>query len=198
MKYFSIIFCIFIHFQVFSQSAADALKSGKESLQERYLLMKTKSQTYQDYKVIKEHILDGMWNVVRDTLAAKQAAIQQARVSAAKLKEELDNTTAALKAKESSMAETVYASTHITVLGIDFKKNVFINTFAIIMIVLLAFVGLMVARVKVVHRSLKDREDVFNTLSAEYEDYKRKAMDKQTKLSRELQNERNKLQGRSV
>jgi hypothetical protein len=41
--------------------------------------------------------------------------------------------------------------------------------------------------------SMKERADAFTSLSNEFEEYKRKAMEKQTKLSRELQTERNRL-----
>lgn len=102
-------------------------------------------------------------------------------------------TQAALKKKEESMQEIVHDSTHITVLGIDFTKSVFLTTITVIVLALVGIVAVGVMRLKAMFRSQKDRADAFNELSNEYEDYKRKAMDKQTKLSRELQNERNRL-----
>ena len=39
----------------------------------------------------------------------------------------------------------------------------------------------------------KEKIDLINATTFEFEEYKHKALDKQTKLSRELQNERNKL-----
>jgi hypothetical protein len=42
-------------------------------------------------------------------------------------------------------------------------------------------------------KTLQEKKLAVNMVTNEYEDYKRKAMDKQTKLSRELQDERNKL-----
>ena len=64
----------------------------------------------------------------------------------------------------------------------------------IILIALLAFIGLIIARLKMLHKSYREKADTVEEISNEYEDFKRKAMDKQTKLSRELQDERNKLQ----
>src|SRR5687767_14782222 len=83
-----------------AQTAADALKNDNQTLRERYLLMKTKSQNYQDYKVIKENLLDSWWKIVTDSLQAKQAAIRQSQANASKLQAELNQSMESLKAKE--------------------------------------------------------------------------------------------------
>ena len=178
----------------FGQTAEDALKNDKQTLRERYLVMKMKSQNYQEYKVIKENILDGMWKIVLDTMTAKQAAIRKSQSEINNLQAQLNKNIETLKAKENSMNDIVYASTHIRVLGIDFDKGFFAGMFGAILII----AGLVLAGVlysmKVLKKNLNEKEELASAISNEYEDYKRKAMDKQTKLSRELQNERNKLQ----
>lgn len=178
----------------FAQTAEDALKNDKQTLRERYLVMKMKSQNYQEYKVIKENILDGMWKIVLDTMTAKQAAIRKSQAEAKNLQAELNKNIETLKAKENSMNDIVFASTHIRVLGIDFDKGFFAGLFGAILVI----AGLVLAGVlysmRVLKKNLNEKEGLATAISSEYEDYKRKAMDKQTKLSRELQNERNKLQ----
>ncbi len=176
------------------QSATDALKPDNQTLRERYLLMKMKSETYQDYNVIKKTTLDGMWRIVEDSVRAKQAVINQSKEEISRLKAELDNNTATLKAKEDSMKDIEYASTHITVLGIDFTKSFFGGLVGVLLLLAALAVAAVIYYMKIMRRDLAEKEDLANTISKEYEDYKRKAMDKQTKLSRELQNERNKLQ----
>src|SRR5690606_72096 len=145
------------------------------------------------YKVIKENVLDGFWKIVRDSVAAKETAIKTRDQNIAKLNSDLSTTQATLKEKEESMEAIVHDSTHINVLGINFSKGVFITTVAVIIGILILLVMLMSGRLKMVHSSMKERADSFTSLSNEFEEYKRKAMEKQTKLSRELQNERNKL-----
>ncbi len=49
------------------------------------------------------------------------------------------------------------------------------------------------ARMKVLDKSIREKTLTINMVSNEYEEYKKKAMEKQTKLSRELQDERNRL-----
>jgi hypothetical protein len=177
-----------------AQTAEDALRNDQQTLRERYLVMKMKSQNYQEYKVIKENILDGMWKIVLDTMTAKQAAIRKSQAEINNLQAELNKNLETLKSKEASMQDIVYASTHIRVLGIDFDKGFFAGLFGAILVI----AGLVLAGVlysmKVLRKNLSEKEELASAISNEYEDYKRKAMDKQTKLSRELQNERNRLQ----
>jgi hypothetical protein len=189
-----VLFCLLLAVGVNAQTASDALKNDNQTLRERYLLMKTKSQNYQDYKVIKENLLDAWWKIVQDSLVAKQAAIQQSKAEAAKLQTELAQNIETLKSKEASMADVNYASTHIKVLGINFDKGFFTGMVGVIILLLALAIGVIVYSLNLMRRNLKEKADLATAISAEYEDYKRKAMEKQTKLSRELQNERNKLQ----
>jgi hypothetical protein len=189
-----LLICAFAVAGVSAQTAADALKPDNQTLRERYLLLKTKSQNYQEYKVIKENILDSWWKIVMDSVQAKQAAVRQSNANASKLQAELSQSMESLKAKESSMQDVVYASTHINVLGIDFDKGFFAGLVGFFIFALGLTIAVIMYTLKSSRKTLKEKTDLANAISSEYEDYKRKAMDKQTKLSRELQNERNKLQ----
>jgi hypothetical protein len=192
MKYFAALVFILCAGIANGQQENEALE-GKYPLNDRYQLLKSKSQNYKEYKVIRESVLDNFWKIVRDSVAAKEAAIGTRDQNIKRLNTELSTTQATLKEKENSMEQVVHASTHISVLGIDFSKGVFITTVMIIIAVLILLALLMSGRLKMVHSSMKERMDAFNSLNNEFEEYKRKAMEKQTKLSRELQNERNKL-----
>jgi hypothetical protein len=194
MKQFALsLICVLCVAGAFAQSAHDALNHDNQTLRERYLVMKTKSQNYQDYKVIKENLLDSWWKIVVDSVNAKQSAIRAANANVAKLQAELSQSKDALAAKESSMRDVEYASSHIKVLGIDFDKGFFAGLVGVIILGLGLTIAVIMYMLKALRNTLKEKADLANAISGEYEDYKRKAMDKQTKLSRELQNERNKL-----
>ena len=184
-------------FQVsFSQSDPEALQENP-SLRERFLYMKEKSQSYGAYKVVKESVLDGVWKIAQDTIAAKEAAFQRAQQNINKLKGELNQSMQTLKGKEKSMEEIQHASTHINVIGIDFNKGTFITTMAIIIAGLLVMLGLVIGRMKLQSNSLSERNLAVSALTNEFDEYKQRAMERQTKLSRELQDERNKLHSRN-
>ena len=189
-----LLICVLAVVGVSAQTASDALERDNQTLRERYLVLKNKSQTYQDYKVIKETILEGYWRIIQDSLDHKHARIREAHAQIASLNKELDENKATLKAKEESMQDVLYASTHITVLGIDFDKGFFAGMVGVIVLLLGLVIAVIYYTMKMMRRNLAEKVELMNSVSAEYEDYKRRAMDKQTKLSRELQNERNKLQ----
>ena len=177
----------------FSQQASDALQEDL-TLRERFTILKSKSQTYGAYKVIKETSLDGVWKIMQDTIAGKNASIKAANQNINNLKSQLAQTEKTLTAKEQSMAEILHASTHINVLGIDLPKGAFISIVAIAIAALLVLLGLIIARMKLQSKSLSERNLAVTALTNEFDEYKHRAMDRQTKLSRELQDERNKLQ----
>src|SRR4051812_9862385 len=189
-----LLICMLAVVAVSAQTAADALNPDHQTLRERYLVLKTKSQNYQEYKVIKENLLDSWWKIVTDSLQAKQAAVRQSNANASKLQAELNQSMESLKAKEGSMQDVVYASSHINVLGIDFDKGFFAGLVGFIILALGLTIAVIMYTLKSNRKVLKEKADLATAISNEYEDYKRKAMDKQTKLSRELQNERDKLQ----
>jgi hypothetical protein len=180
----------------FSQSEPETLQENP-TLQERFLFMKSKSQSYGAYKVVKESVLDGVWKIANDTIAAKEAAVKQAMANINKLKGELNQSLESYKAKEKSMEEIQHSSTHINVIGIDFNKGTFITTVAVIIAGLLVMLGLVIGRMKLQSNSLAERNLAVSALTHEFDEYKQRAMERQTKLSRELQDERNKLHSRN-
>jgi len=190
---FFLLFCMMTTEACFSQKALEALK-GDHSMRERYILMKSNSQTYGEYKVIKENVLDGVWKILQDSVKAREAALQEANGSITELKVQLNQSNASLKEKEQSMEEVLHASTHINVLGLDLGKGVFITLMAIIVGGLVALIVLVFGRMKLQSHALSEKKLALHTLSNEFDDYKHRAMDRQIKLSRELQDERNKLE----
>ncbi len=195
-RLFLIFFCIAVFSEGFAQKTSDAVQ-GNYSLRDRYFLMKSKSQTYGEYKVIKESVLDGVWRIVQDSVVSNKAALKSANTNIYDLTAQLNQANTSLKEKEQSMVEILHDSTHINVLGIDFAKGTFIGVVAVTLAVLLTLLVMIIGRMKLQSNSLSERNLAVKTISSEFEEYKHRAMDKQIKLSRELQDERNRLQSLS-
>ncbi|HEY9006838.1 hypothetical protein [Ohtaekwangia sp.] len=197
LKNFVVLWVYLLTFQFsFAQEpAATEVQSPPENytLRERYSIMKAKAQSFKEYKVVKESVLDGVWKITRDSLAAKDLAIHDAQKNIAQLNAQVAEARAALQKKEQSMEAALHDSTHISVLGIDVEKSTFLTIVAILVVALAAVIVTFAGRMKMITRSLHEKKLTINMLTNEYEEYKRRAMEKQTKLSRELQDERNKL-----
>lgn len=189
---FLTLFCLAAIADCFSQKASDALQ-GDYSLRDRYFLMKSRSQTYGEYKVIKENILDGVWRILQDSVASNKAALTLANSNINDLTAQLAQAKTSLHEKELSMEEVLFDSTHINVLGVNLAKGVFIGIVTLAIGGLVALLVMIAGRMKLMSHALSERNLAVKTITNEFEEYKHRAMDKQMKLSRELQDERNRL-----
>jgi hypothetical protein len=164
-----------------------------ESLSFRYGQMKEKSQTFKDYKVIKETTLDGFWGLVADSMNRKEQTLAAVSGELETMKNQLVQLQIEIKEQEAAMSEIIFDSEHITVLGISFHKAFFVSLFFILSGSLIGLLVLSFTRAQLLFKSVKEKSESILVLNSEFEEYKHRAVEKQMKLSRELQNERNRL-----
>lgn len=176
-----------------AQPAAKAIEDKDLNLKDRYQVMKSGSQTYEDYKVIKEFILEGFWKITMDSVQKQQASITDLNNRISTLEGELLASQNNIKEQQASVEGIVYDSKHISVIGIPFGKGAFLILTAIIVGGLVVMLVIIMGRMKIAHGAMKEKELIAHTLTQEFDEYKKKALEKQSKLSRELQNERNRL-----
>jgi hypothetical protein len=187
-------FCLLLSNLSFAQPASASLENKDYTLGERYHVMKSNSQTYQDYKVIKEFVLDGVWKITLDTVKAQKLLMLQSREKISQLEASLQTVELTLKREREASAEVVHDSTHISILGIDFKKGTFLSFSTFVLAAFIIAISFIVGRMKMMRTTAKEKIMIADLITNEYDEFKRKALEKQTKLSRELQSERNKLE----
>lgn len=175
-----------------AQTASAAIDNSPRSIQERFQLMKGNSQTFQDYKVIKETILDGIWKITTDTVKNLDNRVKQLTGDVAGLKTELTAIQNELKVKEASIAEITFESTHLNVLGIEMTKGFSLFLFFSVGAALISIIVLLLVKMKLMITEVGESKLIVNNLIHDFDDFKKLALEKQTKLSRELQTERNK------
>ena len=194
MKYFIAIFCLLtiqpLIAQIADQKAGDV---SKLTLEERYQTMKAKSQTFQDYKVIKENVLDGVWKITLDSIRTNRVRLREAEGKIASMEADIKDMQLVSEQKVALMEEMVYDGTHISMMGISVLKGIFAGTVGLIILGLLIILAMLTGKLKLMYASIGEKVNLINATNEEFEDYKRKSLERQTKLSRELQNERNKL-----
>lgn len=193
MKTLIAFLCLINSSSLFAQTLTNPGEGKPLTLSERYQEMKAGAETYADYKVIKENVLDKTWKSVSDSINTSRSALRNANAEITRLESELTNIQSAWKVKEESMKDLEDAGTHISFIGIDFGKKTFISFNLILFAGLLALYGLLILKLKNIIQVQKEKTELLNMLSREFETYKHKALEKQTKISRELQNERNRL-----
>lgn len=192
MRVCLVLVCLLLSWRVSAQRSAEALV-GTHSLKERYLLMKQHSQTYSDYKVIKETVLDGVWKISMDSVAALEKRLSDAEASIQSMGEQIKQLESQASQRELATQQMEFDSTHINLLGLDFSKAFFLILVGVVFAALLVLLGSATGAVKLLRRSIKEKELSLFGLTAEFDEFRKKALEKEVKLSRELQNERNKL-----
>ena len=180
---------------VYCQRANEALSTEKNySLPERYRILKDNSPTYNDYKEIKGPILDAWWNIVMDSVTAKEKSLAESQSKISALEKEMALAKATVDQKDAAMAEMEHGSSHINVFGLDFNKTFFITMMSIVVGGLVAIIVVIFGRLRWLSAEIREKIDLSERLHKDFEAYKRNALDKQMRLSRELQDERNKLE----
>ncbi len=196
MKYsifFLLVLTSIVSFGQAVQGVVAAPETNTMSLQDRYLTMKKSSETFQDYKVIKEGILDGVWRITVDSIKSQKAKFANASEVIAQLENEVASQKAEVAQIQASMETVVYDSTHISFFGINFTKSLFITLVLLIVVGQLVAIGAVTGKLRLMYTSMKEKIETVDLLSHEFENYKKRALEKQVKLSRELQTERNKM-----
>jgi hypothetical protein len=189
VKSILLIVLILVQQQLMAQSSG--IDASKLTVAERYQLMKAKSQTYGEYKAIKESDLDGTWKVMKDSLQANRVLLSQLNQHINALQARVDSIQLAIQQTEASVQDIKFDSTHINVLGINFNKLFFLSLMGAILAVLIIGVFALIGRMKLIQLTLKAKSELAETTLREFDEYRKKAMEKQSKLARELQTELN-------
>lgn len=183
---------IFQFFILSSAFAQEEEKSQPSSLKEQFDELKSTSETYNEYKVIKTYKLNSFWNTVKDSLESDRNAIIERDQNIEGLQNEiksLNDEVADLKARLDA-SEAMNDS--ITFIGIPLKK---VTYNIICWSLILGLAGLAVylyasfKRGAIVKRNtVKQHEKLVD----EFEEYKKNSRERQIKLKRDLQTEVNK------
>jgi preprotein translocase subunit SecG len=172
------------------KTPADPNQLNAKSLNNQYQYMLSKTLRFQ------QPLLGALWKNVTDTLTKvrNDAKSAQAKVSADdKLIDSL-KTAAINAAKEQASAQASSApSDTISMFGISLSKSTY-NMVMVSLVVGLALALTIVIGTTAKHKhEAKHRTELYEEIEEEFKTYKAKATEKELRLARELQTERNKL-----
>lgn len=173
----------------------DSVKNTDPSLNGQYQFMLSRTRTSPDgYKMVAKYRLDQLWKNVSDTLRKERAekrSLQQKLTDQGKTVNYLKTE---ISGKDASLNESNDKLNEIKLLGISFDKGTYsIIVWSIIGVLVIALI-IIVARSGKNISEAKHRSQLYNEISEEYQAYKSKAVEKERRLARELQDERNKLE----
>lgn len=172
----------------------DTVKNTDPSLNGQYQFMLSRTKTSTDgYKMVARYRLDQLWKSVNDTLRKERTERKGLNQKLTEQEKTISYLKTEISGKDASLTENTSKVNEIRFLGIPFEKGTYhlivwsvIGILAIALIIVIARSGKNISEAK--HRS-----QLYNEVSEEYQAYKTKAVEKERKLARELQDERNKL-----
>ena len=176
-----------------AQQAAKDSVNADPSLRGQYQSILSKSKNLNGFKVVNPVRLSSFWRSVNDTLRNERRQLPALKKQIAEQQKAIADLKVQLSEKENALNSSNQKLDEITFMGIAFSKGSY-NTmvWTIILVLALALIIIIVRSAKLLHEA-KYRSSLYEEISAEYQSYKVKANEKEKKLARELQDERNKL-----
>lgn len=164
------------------------------SLKGQYQSLLYRSKSYYGAKLIVPGRLTAFYNSVADSIRKERAGSRTAQNKINAQAKTIDTLNGQIKAKEDALESSNSKSDDITFLGISFSKSTY-NTivWSIITVLALGLVFVISRSAKNIHEA-RYRSELYEEISKEYQTYKTKSNEKEKKLARELQDERNKLE----
>ncbi len=157
-----------------------------KSLNGQYQYLLTKVYNYQ------QPFVSAIWKTFMDTLTTTRNQLKAAQQKA----DQQTKTINTLQTDVNNKDQTISSETDmISFLGMDMSKTLYSSIMWALVIIIGVVAGVVIARSGSYRHEAVHRTKLYNELEEEFKAYKTKANDKEKKLARELQTERNKVDG---
>ncbi|MDN3587075.1 hypothetical protein QWY86_10375 [Pedobacter aquatilis] len=176
----------------FAHAQQDTSKNTDPSLNGQYQFMLKKSKTLYGAKLINPARLTSLWKSVSDTLRKERKQLVESKQQIKTQAENISSLKGEVSGKESSLASATASVNEINFLGISFNKGTYNTIVWAIIIVLAAALAIVILQTGKYRKEATYRTQLYQEVADEFQAHKVKAKDKEMKLARELQDERNK------
>ena len=166
---------------------------GPQSLRQQYAHMKSDLDVINGFRMVKLYEMDQLWRVVEDSLKVKRAAINRGELLVKTQAAEIDSLKQQVARTENAKQELVSNVANINAYGMTFSKEGFVTFVTTVIIGLLVLAAALFLISRMAFKSSRESKKVSDDLYKEFEDYKHVAVEKNIKLSRELQSLKNRM-----
>ena len=186
---------LFISFTpTFGQDLSTTEPSADQSLKSQFQEILDRSETYTEYKVIKRTDLSQYSKAVQDSLRTNRVEINTLKNTVNDQKSQISELSKRITDLENQLAESEELRESLSLLGLNINKTTYHLIVWLIIGVLLifgvfAYTSFIRSNI-ITSKSIKE----YKALEVEFEDHKKKSYEKQLKIGRELQTERNKIE----
>lgn len=163
----------------------------ENTLQQQFRTLKERSNNYQEYKVVKENLLDQFYSNVRDSINTAQQRIQEAQNTIQAQQQEIARLQQEVEERQQAVEQSEYEIAHTQFLGIDVEKETYNFIVWGIILALLVVVAVAFMKYKSSNKVAVKKRNEYDALEEEFNEYKARSREKETRLMRDLQTERN-------
>jgi len=181
---------LFIISNLQSQTTKQFIDSGSVNNQFENLIKN--SNKYQDYKVVKLNWLLKLKSNINDSILASKEDILNATYTINKQKKVIDSLNTSFSNTKNEIATLKTQITTISFLGIDFEKGLFKTIMLSIIGGLVLFLLFFISKFKQSISITKQTKSNLKEVEDEYEEHRKKALEREQKVMRRLQDELNK------
>lgn len=150
-----------------------------------------RSGSGREYKVVNLQDLNTIWKNVQNSMAASKEELTATQNKVDNLNQEVSKLTKKIDEQQSIVEASEHAATHISVLGMDVPKDKFVAAFWITTAILLVLLAGAIFQFKRSRNTTQRTQLNFVQLQEEMEELRRTSLEKERRLRRELQTERN-------
>lgn len=175
----------------FAQVKRDTVKNTDPSLNGQYRFMLSRSKSLYGSRLINPSRLSSLWQSVNDTLKKERKQLAAANQKINSQKDASSSLKTEISTKEDALATATAAVNEISFLGISFQKSTYSLVVWSIIILLALALAVVIFQVGKFKHEARYRTELYQEVAEEFQTHKVKAKDKEMKLARELQDERN-------
>lgn len=193
-KFFKVVILIFLTTFTLQAQEEDeeklSLSTGSIENQFEYIFQK--SNNYQDYKVVKKNWLYILRNNTLDSVKRVENELLVSKNLSAEQEKKINELNAQLAESNNNLATVTKEKDSISFFGALINKPAYKGIMWGIVVVLVLILGLFVYKFKNANIITQDAKKSLAELELEYEEHRRKALEREQKARRQLQDEINK------
>lgn len=149
------------------------------------------SSEYNGYKNIRQYKIDNLQKSIKEQVNELDARIEALNEKNAEKQEQIERFKKDLDERNKEIEEIEKSKSEISFLGMNTLKSTYKTAVGIIIGVLVLFLLVFFSRYRSSQKTTKVSRKNLRSLEEEYEAYRKKALESQQKLGRELQDVRN-------
>lgn len=173
-------------------TAQDSIQIKKNTLNDQMIEAFDKSNSYQEYKVVKKSQLATLKRNILDSVSSLQRRITLLENEIGLEKTSVDSLQTSLKQTRENLALAKKKEDGIEIFGVLTSKATYNAILWSIIVILLLFSGFLFYRFMNSHKITNAAQLKMAELEIELEDYRRNSLEREQKLRRKLQDEINK------